>query len=86
MKRILFTDEHEAFRQLARSFFEKECAPHVAQWQVVDRCLQLFGGYGYTTEYEINRLWRDSQVQRIYAGSNEVMKEIVGRSLKLDQA
>jgi alkylation response protein AidB-like acyl-CoA dehydrogenase len=46
------------------------------QCQVVDRCLQLFGGYGYMNEYEIARLWR--------AGSNEIMKEIVGRSLALD--
>ncbi|WP_131747169.1 acyl-CoA dehydrogenase family protein [Frankia sp. Cppng1_Ct_nod] len=54
------------------------------QCEVVDRCLQLFGGYGYMNEYEIARLWRDGRVQRIYAGSNEVMKEIVGRSLNLD--
>lgn len=54
------------------------------QWEVVDRCVQLFGGYGYMNEYEIARLWRDSRVQRIYAGSNEVMKEIVGRSLNLE--
>ncbi len=54
------------------------------QCLVVDRCLQLFGGYGYMNEYEIARLWRDSRVQRIYAGSNEIMKEIVGRSLHLD--
>jgi alkylation response protein AidB-like acyl-CoA dehydrogenase len=53
------------------------------QCLVVDRCLQLFGGYGYMNEYEIARLWRDSRVQRIYAGSNEIMKEIVGRSLHL---
>jgi alkylation response protein AidB-like acyl-CoA dehydrogenase len=69
-----------------------EDAAGLKQWttetqnQVVDRCLQLFGGYGYMNEYEIARLWRDSRVQRIYAGSNEVMNEIVGRSLKLDAA
>ncbi|HVW44540.1 MAG TPA: acyl-CoA dehydrogenase family protein [Amycolatopsis sp.] len=56
------------------------------QCELVDRCVQLFGGYGYMNEYEIARLWRDSRVQRIYAGSNEVMKEIVGRSLRLDEA
>jgi alkylation response protein AidB-like acyl-CoA dehydrogenase len=54
------------------------------QWDLVDRCVQLFGGYGYMNEYEIARLWRDSRVQRVYAGSNEVMKEIVGRSLRLE--
>lgn len=54
------------------------------QCELVDRCVQLFGGYGYMNEYEIARLWRDSRVQRIYAGSNEVMKEVVSRSLRLD--
>lgn len=53
---------------------DKQCA-------VADRCLQLFGGYGYCTEYEIARIWADSRVQRIYAGANEVMKELVARSL-----
>ena len=51
------------------------------QCKVVDSCLQLHGGYGYMTEYEISRLWRDSRVQRVYGGTNEIMKEIVGRSL-----
>jgi alkylation response protein AidB-like acyl-CoA dehydrogenase len=51
------------------------------QWQIVDRCLQLHGGYGYVNEYEIARLWRDARVQRLYGGTTEIMKEIVGRSL-----
>ncbi|MGZ4664135.1 MAG: acyl-CoA dehydrogenase family protein [Frankiaceae bacterium] len=51
------------------------------QCRVVDACLQLHGGYGYMSEYEISRLWRDSRVQRLYGGTNEIMKEIVGRSL-----
>lgn len=51
------------------------------QWQVADRCLQLFGGYGYMDEYPISRLWRDARVQRIYGGANEVMQEIVGKAL-----
>ena len=50
---------------------------------VMDACLQLFGGAGYMDEYEISRLWRDSRVQRIYAGSSEVMREIIGRALPL---
>jgi alkylation response protein AidB-like acyl-CoA dehydrogenase len=54
------------------------------QCDVVDRCLQLHGGYGYMNEYEIARLWRDGRVARIYGGANEVMKEVVGRSLRLD--
>ena len=51
------------------------------QCQVMDECLQLFGGYGYMWEYPIARAWADSRVQRIYAGTNEIMKEIVARSL-----
>jgi acyl-CoA dehydrogenase len=53
------------------------------QFEVLDRCLQLHGGYGYMDEYEISRLWRDARVQRIYGGTSEVMLEIVGRSLGL---
>ena len=49
------------------------------QFQVVDRCLQLHGGYGYMDEYLISRLWRDARVQRIYGGTSEIMKEIIGR-------
>ena len=52
-----------------------------AQCKVVDECLQLFGGYGYTTEYPISKLYVDARVQRIYGGASEVMKEIVARSL-----
>jgi alkylation response protein AidB-like acyl-CoA dehydrogenase len=53
------------------------------QFDVIDRCLQLHGGYGYMDEYPISRLWRDARVQRIYGGTNEIMQEIVGRSLGL---
>jgi alkylation response protein AidB-like acyl-CoA dehydrogenase len=49
--------------------------------RVTDTCLQLFGGYGYMEEYPIARAWRDARVQKIYGGTNEIMKEIVGRSL-----
>jgi acyl-CoA dehydrogenase len=51
------------------------------QWRILDECVQLHGGYGYMQEYPIARMWADSRVQRIYAGSNEIMKEIVGASL-----
>jgi acyl-CoA dehydrogenase len=51
------------------------------QCQVIDRCLQLFGGYGYMLEYPITRMYADSRAQKIYAGTNEVMKELVARSL-----
>jgi acyl-CoA dehydrogenase len=48
---------------------------------VIDRCLQLFGGYGYMDEYPISRMYRDARVQRIYAGTNEIMKLLIARSL-----
>jgi acyl-CoA dehydrogenase len=49
--------------------------------KVVDRCLQLFGGYGFMDEYPISRLYRDARVLRIYAGTNEIMKLLIARSL-----
>lgn len=48
---------------------------------IVDRCLQLFGGYGYMDEYPISRMYRDARVMRIYAGTNEIMKLLIARSL-----
>jgi len=51
------------------------------QCQVIDECLQLFGGYGYMREYPIAQMYADARVQRIYAGSNEIMKEIIARTL-----
>lgn len=51
------------------------------QKRVVDRCLQLHGGYGYMMEYPVAKAFLDSRVQPIYGGTNEIMKEIVGRSL-----
>ncbi len=53
------------------------------QGRVVDRCLQLHGGYGYMLEYPIARAFTDARVTRIYGGANEIMKEIVGRSMGL---
>ena len=50
---------------------------------VISRCLQLFGGWGYMEEYPIARAFRDARVQTIYGGTTEIMKEIVGRSLGL---
>jgi acyl-CoA dehydrogenase len=49
--------------------------------KVADRCLQLFGGYGYMDEYPISRIYRDARVMRIYAGTNEIMKLLIARSL-----
>jgi acyl-CoA dehydrogenase len=49
--------------------------------EVLDRCLQFFGGYGYMNEYPIARMWADARVARIYGGANEIQRELVGRSL-----
>jgi len=51
------------------------------QNRVADQCLQLHGGYGYMLEYPISRAWMDARVQSIYGGSNEIMKEIIGRNM-----
>jgi alkylation response protein AidB-like acyl-CoA dehydrogenase len=79
--------------QCARALNAGELTPEdaaTAKWwctdlqgRVVDRCLQLHGGYGYMLEYPIARAFADARVTRIYGGANEIMKEIVGRSLGL---
>ncbi len=51
------------------------------EFQIIDDCVQLHGGYGYMSEYPIARMWADSRVERIYAGTNEVMKEVIAWSL-----
>lgn len=51
------------------------------QCKVMDECLQLFGGYGYMNEYPIARMFRDARVQRIYGGTNEIMKVLISRTL-----
>ena len=53
------------------------------QVRVADRCLQLHGGYGYMREYPVSRAFVDARVQTIYGGTNEIMREIIGRSLGL---
>lgn len=53
------------------------------QNDVIDACVQLYGGYGYMREYRVARAWMDARVTRIWAGSNEIMREIVGRDLGL---
>ncbi len=77
------TAEHVAGKQLV-----KECAmakfwvTDMAQ-EVVDTCLQFFGGYGYMLEYPVSRAFMDARVQRIYAGTNEIMKLLVAKQLGL---
>jgi acyl-CoA dehydrogenase len=51
------------------------------QGRVIDTCLQFFGGYGYMLEYPISKMYVDARVSRIYGGTSEIMKEIIGRSL-----
>jgi alkylation response protein AidB-like acyl-CoA dehydrogenase len=51
------------------------------QGRVADRCVQLFGGYGYMKEYKISRAFVDARIQRIYGGTSEIMKELISRSL-----
>jgi acyl-CoA dehydrogenase len=51
--------------------------------EVIDACVQLHGGYGYMTEYRVARAWMDARVTKIWAGSNEIMKELIGRDLGL---
>ena len=53
------------------------------QCKVMDECVQLFGGYGYMWEYPITRAYADARVQRIYGGTNEIMKEVIARAMGL---
>jgi alkylation response protein AidB-like acyl-CoA dehydrogenase len=66
------TPERAAMAKLAAS--EMQC-------EVVDHCLQLFGGYGYMTEYPIAQAFVDARIQRIYGGTSEIMREVIGKSL-----
>jgi acyl-CoA dehydrogenase len=51
------------------------------EFRIIDECVQLYGGYGYMSEFPIARMWVDCRSERIYAGSNEIMKEVIGSSL-----
>jgi acyl-CoA dehydrogenase len=75
--------EHVAGKHLVKeSSMAKFWTTDMAQ-QVVDTCLQFFGGYGYMLEYPVTRAFMDARVQRIYAGTNEIMKVIVAKQLGL---
>jgi acyl-CoA dehydrogenase len=73
--------------QLVKGELDTETAAMAKWWvtdmqqKVIDECQQLFGGYGYMNEYMVCRMFADSRVQRIYGGTNEVMKELISRSL-----
>lgn len=58
-----------------------KCLATDKQVEIIDRCLQLFGGYGYMLEYPIARAYADARVQKIYGGTNEIMKELISRDL-----
>jgi alkylation response protein AidB-like acyl-CoA dehydrogenase len=79
----------ECMRQLGTGDLTATDAAMAKYWttelqnKVADRCLQLFGGYGYMDEYPVSKAWRDARVQSIYGGTNEIMREIVGRSMGL---
>ncbi len=60
---------------MAKYFITEQCN------KIVDQCLQFFGGYGYMDEYPISRVFRDARITPIFAGANEIMKEIIGKNL-----
>lgn len=78
---------NDCVQRLVDGTLDNEAAYMAKMWcterqgQVMDECLQLFGGYGYMTEYPIARLYADARVQRIYGGANEVMRDLIARSL-----
>ncbi len=83
----VFVDE--CIRQLDAGTLTAVDAAQAKWWcsdlqnRAADRCLQLHGGYGYMDEYAVSKAWRDARVQSIYGGTNEIMKEIIGRSMGL---
>jgi acyl-CoA dehydrogenase len=68
--------ELDAFNTAMAKYWLTDC-----ECRIVDECLQLHGGYGYLAEYPIARMWTDSRVHRIYAGTNEILKEMIASSL-----
>lgn len=87
--------KYEAMQMLVDRCIEDQCTgtlsvPQAAlvklhaselQWSITDRCVQLFGGYGYMWEYPVTRALADCRVQRIYAGTSEIMKELISRAV-----
>ena len=78
---------NDCIQRLVDHTLDNEAA-YMAKWwcteqqcRVTDECLQLFGGYGYMLEYPIARLYADARAQKIYAGTNEIMKELIARGL-----
>ena len=77
----------ELTQQLVRGELDANTAAAAKFWcterenEIIDTCLQFFGGWGYMDEYPISRMYTDSRVQRIYGGSNEIMRMLVARAL-----
>ena len=76
--------EHNAGRLSGELAAKAKLAASELEGRVTDECVQLHGGAGYMDEYRISRMYRNARVSRIYAGSSEVMREIIARSLGLD--
>ncbi|MGB8933445.1 MAG: acyl-CoA dehydrogenase family protein [Anaeromyxobacteraceae bacterium] len=84
---VVRTFVNDCVQRLLDGTLDDEAA-YMAKWwcseqqcKVTDECLQLFGGYGYMVEYPIARLYADARVQRIYGGTNEIMKDLIARKL-----
>jgi acyl-CoA dehydrogenase len=77
--------EHNARRLTAEVAAEAKLLTSELEGRVMDECVQLHGGAGYMDEYRISRMYTDARVSRIYAGSSEIMKEIIARSIGLDE-
>jgi alkylation response protein AidB-like acyl-CoA dehydrogenase len=77
--------EHNAHRLSAEVAAEAKLLASELEGRVMDECVQLHGGAGYMDEYRISRMYTDARVSRIYAGSSEIMKEIIARSIGLDE-
>ncbi|RMI31356.1 acyl-CoA dehydrogenase family protein [Nocardia stercoris] len=84
---VVRTFVDDALAKHLRGELDVKTAAMVKYWttdrqnEVVDRCLQLHGGYGYMEEFPIARMWTDGRIARIYAGANEVMKDLIARFL-----
>jgi acyl-CoA dehydrogenase len=85
--RVARTFVDRCIEQLVVGELDTETAAMAKWWitdiqqQVMDECVQLHGGYGYMNEYLVCRMFADSRVQRIYGGTNEIMKELISRSI-----
>ncbi|HXC39464.1 MAG TPA: acyl-CoA dehydrogenase family protein [Burkholderiales bacterium] len=77
--------EHNAGRLEAETAAGAKLLATELEGKVMDACVQLHGGAGYMDEFRISRMYRDARITRIFAGSSEIMKEIIGRSLGLDE-